>query len=167
MRITRRGFFEGTASALLGTALCAQARPENAYVLVPVVAQASPTWDIALGTLRRIFLSEVVNDAAGQRFVGFNHPPLTRPRMSFDQMVLNMSADDVARYWVDQRIRAGARPPRTVPNVPLLRQVIARMPGAIGYLILADLDPSVRAITVDGMSPDSTRYPLRPGWTRS
>jgi hypothetical protein len=116
---------------------------------------------MALGTLRRIFLGESVDNAAGQRYVCFNHPPLTRPRSVFDQVVLGMNPDEVARYWVDQRIRFGAKPPRVVSNIPLLRQVVARLPGAISYLTQTDLDSSVRPLSIDGLGPDSPRYPLR------
>ena len=161
MSTTRRRFLEATASLLLPAALTERATAEAAYLLVPVVSPNSPTRDLALGTLRRIFLGEPVEDQSGQRLLGFNHPPKTRARVIFDQVVLGMNADEVARYWVDQRIRVGARPPRVVPNVPLLRQVISRMPGAIGYLTPADLDSSVRPLTIDGLGPDSTRYPLR------
>lgn len=161
MPTTRRLFLGAGAASLIGPTLSAPARADASYLLVPVVAAMSPTRDIALGTLRRIFLSEVVEDAARQRFIAFNHPPLTRPRTLFDQAVLNMTPEEVAHYWVDQRIRSGLRPPRAVTSVVLLRQVIALMPGAIGYLTPADLDPSVRAISVDGKSPETPRYPLR------
>jgi hypothetical protein len=161
MQTTRRTFLGVGASCLIGPALGASARADAGYVLVPVVAAMSPTYDIALGTLRRIFLSEVVEDSARQRFIAFNHPPLTRPRTLFDQVVLNMTPDEMAHYWVDQRIRSGLRPPRAVTSVALLRQVIALMPGAIGYLTPADLDATVRAISVDGKGPDAPRYPLR------
>ncbi|HTV18600.1 MAG TPA: hypothetical protein VMG12_08020, partial [Polyangiaceae bacterium] len=130
-------------------------------VLVAIVGSSSPIRDIALGNLRRVFLGEPVQSPTGQKLLGFNHPPKTRARMLFDELVLGMDPDEVARHWVDQRIRVGARPPRVVPNVPLLRQVISRLPGAIGYLTIADLDPSVRALTIDGAAPDSARYALK------
>jgi hypothetical protein len=125
------------------------------------VARSSSLNDIALGTLRRIFLGETVDGPGGVRFVGFNHPPKTRPRVLFDGVVLGMGPDEVARYWVDQRIRGGVRPPRTVASIELLRQVVAQLPGAISYLPSTDLDQSVRPLSIGGVAMDSSRYPLR------
>jgi hypothetical protein len=158
---TRRSFLELTTTTLAASLLASRARADTSQIIVPVVGASSPTRDIALGTLRRIFLGDLVDGAAGQRYVPFNHPPLTRPRSVFDQAVLSMNPDEVARYWVDQRIRFGTRPPRTVPGIPLLRQVLARLPGAVSYVTQADLDSSVRALTIDGQGPESPRYPLR------
>jgi hypothetical protein len=159
--IQRRTFLSASSSLLVTTAFGVELLAESADILVPVVAQSSPVTDISMGTLRRVFLGEPVNGPGGTRFVGFNQPPKTRPRTSFDQVVLGMNPDEAARYWVDQRIRGGARPPRTVANVALLRQVVSQFPGAISYLAMADVDPSVRAVSIGGVSADSSHYPLR------
>jgi hypothetical protein len=157
----RRAFLLGSSSALAALGWIDAASGEPSYTLVPVVARGSSLSDITLGTLRRIFLGETIDGPDGTRFVGFNHPPKTRPRALFDNVVLGMGPDEAARYWVDQRIRGGARPPRTVPNIDLLRQVIAQLPGAISYLPSNELDQSVRALTISGQGADSSRYPLR------
>lgn len=156
----RRSFLKASA-ALFAQALGAEPALAAPYVLVPVVTASSTMRDISLGTLRRVFRSEQVTDPDGVRLVGFNHPSGSRARELFDRVVLGMDPDQAARYWVDRRIRGGARPPRTVANVTLLREVIHRFPGAVGYLTLADLDASVRALTVNGAAPDSPQYPLR------
>jgi hypothetical protein len=156
----RRSFLQASA-ALFAPALGSELALAASYAVVPIVAGASPMRDISLGTLRRVFRSEQVTDPDGGRLVGFNHPSGSHARELFDRIVLGMEPDQVARYWVDQRIRGGARPPRTVASVALLREVINRYPGAVGYLALADLDASVRALTVSGAGPDSPQYPLR------
>jgi hypothetical protein len=158
--ISRRSFLQASL-ALFSPALGSGLALAAPYAVVPIVAGASPMRDISLGTLRRVFRSEQVTDPGGVRMVGFNQPSGSRVRELFDRVVLGMDPDDVARYWVDQRIRGGARPPRTVASVALLREVINRYPGAIGYLALADVDASVRALTVSGAGPDSPQYPLR------
>jgi len=156
----RRSFLQASA-ALFAPALGSPLALAAPVVVVPIVAGSSAMRDISLGTLRRVFRSEPVTDPDGVRLVGFNHPSGSRARELFDRIVLGMDPDQVARYWVDQRIRGGARPPRTVASVPLLREVINRYPGAVGYLTLADLDGSVRALSVNGAGPDSPQYPLR------
>jgi hypothetical protein len=161
VKINRRAFLAGCAPLAASLTWVGHAAADPSLVLVAVVSRSSGVHDISLGALRRIFLGETVDGPTGMRFVGFNHPPKTRPRVTFDSLVLGMGPDEVARYWVDQRIRGGARPPRTVASIELLRQVIAQLPGAISYLPSSELDQSVRALTIGGIPADSARYPLR------
>jgi hypothetical protein len=156
----RRSFLQASV-AWLAPVLGAEPALAAPFVLVPIVAGSSVLRDISLGTLRRVFRSEQVTGPDDVRLVGFNHPVGSRARELFDHVVLGMDPAQVARYWVDQRIRGGARPPRSVASVALLREVINAFPGAVGYLELADLDASVRALTINGAGPDSPQYPLR------
>ena len=84
MRTTRRAFSGAIGAALFAPALTQLAWAESGYLLVPVVARGSSTQNIALATLRRIFLGETVEAADGQRYVPFNHPPDTRARSLFE-----------------------------------------------------------------------------------
>jgi hypothetical protein len=54
-------------------------------------------------------------------------------RVLFDRVVLRLGPDEVGRFWLDRRIRGLGLPPRQVPNALLMQQVIANLPGAIGY----------------------------------
>ncbi|MEY4550176.1 MAG: hypothetical protein RL685_6371 [Pseudomonadota bacterium] len=160
MILPRRVFLQSSVALLL-PALRVESAAAAGLVLVPIVASTSPMKDISLGTLRRVFLSEPVTGPGGLRLVGFNQPAGSRARDAFDRVVLGMDPDQVARYWVDQRIRGSLRPPRQVNNISLLRQVISRFPGGVGYLSPADLDPSVRPLTINGVAADAPQYPLR------
>jgi hypothetical protein len=137
------------------------ARAAPALVLVPIIGKQSPQRDISLGTLERVFLGRPVDGEDGKRFVPFNHPPKTRSRILFDQAVLGMTPDEVARHWVDQRIRGKGRPPRTVPSAALLKKVVQHFPGAIAYIPAAELDGSVQALKIGGVEHTSAQYPIR------
>jgi hypothetical protein len=128
---------------------------------VPIVARTSPLEDVSIALLERIFLGEPVEDSRGRKVVPFNHPARTAVRTLFDKRVLGMSPEEVARYWVDQRIRGNARPPRTVPRTDLLIKVVSQFPGAISYVAVGDLDTSVRALAVGGLSYQSEKYPIK------
>jgi ABC-type phosphate transport system substrate-binding protein len=71
--------------------------------------------------------------ANGQTVVAFNLPAKQALRVEFDHAVLRMSPDQVSRYWIDQRIRDGSKPPRQVGEPGLVVKLVARLPGAIGY----------------------------------
>jgi hypothetical protein len=51
-------------------------------------------------------------------------------------------------------------PPRTVQSQELLMAVVARVPGAIGYVMAEKLDGSVQALTLDGKAHSAPGYPL-------
>jgi hypothetical protein len=70
----------------------------------------------------------------GSKALPFNLPPSSPVRVEFDRVVLRMSPHQVGRYWVDQRIRGGSLPPRLVSDPALMAKLIARLPGAIGYV---------------------------------
>jgi hypothetical protein len=136
------------------------ARASDRAVLAVVVAKASPVQELTVAELRRIFTSEGDSDSSGQRYVPFNHPPHTTDRMSFDQAVLGMSADDVSQFWIERRIKGLPGPPRSVDSLSLLLRLIARLPGGIGYARPAQLTGEVRAVRVNGKLPSDARYPL-------
>jgi hypothetical protein len=143
-------------AALSGSRLALAASPG----LVVIVGKSSPIDNLTLGTLRNIFLAHPAIEN-GVRLVPFNGPPNSPERVLFDRRVLGMDPDEVARHWVDQRIRGNPGPPRTIAGAKLLRQVVARLPGAIGYLVAEELDGTVKAITVGGYDHNHKDYPIQ------
>ena len=160
-RFTRRRFLSFSGTVLSSVAAGTPVLAEGALVVVPIVARSSPLEDISVALLERIFLGQPVEDSRGQRVVPFNHAPRTAVRVLFDRRVLEMTPEEVARYWVDQRIRGNTKPPRTVPRTDLLIKVVSQFPGAISYVAVGDLDSSVRALTVGGVGHDSPKYRIR------
>jgi hypothetical protein len=65
----------------------------------------------------------------------------------------------MARYWVDQKIR-GISPPRTIPELNLLRSLVAKWPGAITYLPTGLMTPELRPLRIDGKLPGNAGYLL-------
>lgn len=145
---------------LLGFAgATAQTKSEKKPIVV-IVAADSKLRDISHAMLRRIFLGEP-SEYQGVRWVPFNYGPDDALRVSFDDLALRLSKEASGRYWVDRRIRGEGLPPRAIPNQSLLRAVVARLPGAIGYITADNLNGSVRALTVDGIAYDRPNYQLR------
>jgi hypothetical protein len=145
---------------LLGFAgATAQSKAEK-KPFVAIVAADSKLRDISHALLRRIFLGEPT-EYQGVRWVPFNYGPDDPLRVGFDELALRLSKEASGRYWVDRRIRGEGLPPRAISNQSLLRAVVARLPGAIGYITADQLNSSVRALTVDGIAFDRPNYQLR------
>ena len=155
-RVCLRGFGAGLLLGLSpgGLALAAPSR------LVVIVGPSSPIDNLSLGTLRSAFLAQPT-DEHKVRLVPFNSPPNSPERVLFDRRVLGMSPEEAARHWVDQRIRGNPGPPRVVAGAKLLRQVVARLPGAISYLDPEELDGTVKAVTIGGYDYNHKDYPIR------
>jgi hypothetical protein len=76
----------------------------------------------------------------------FTYPPEAEVRRAFDGAVLRMSPEEVARFWLDQRIRGGARPPRQVPDPGLAVRLAAKLPGSIAYVPENLVNGSVKVV---------------------
>ena len=66
--------------------------------------------------------------------------------MDFDQVVLGLDPERVALYWTDRKVRGGARPPLRVPNSAAVLKAVAAKPGAVGYVRLTEVNPTVRVV---------------------
>lgn len=128
--------------------------------LVVIVSAQSPLQDISRPMLRRAFSGDPAV-LGGMRLVPLNYGPEDPLRAAFDRLVLGFSQEAAGRYWVDRRIRGQGLPPRAIPNVTLLRAVVAKLPGAIGYLTADKLDATVKPLRVDGKDFGAADYPLK------
>jgi hypothetical protein len=128
-------------------------------VFVMVASKNASFADLSLSVLRRAYDGDPTR-LGGVRLVPFNYPPEHALRQRFDWLVLELRPSAVGRYWIDRRIRGEGHPPRTLPNPEVLKAVVARLPGAIGYLLAEHLDSSVRGLTIDGRSHTDPAYAL-------
>ncbi len=118
----------------------------------------SPTEPLIFLKLRRIFLA-LATDDDGHRFVPINLAQSSGVRERFDRNVLSMSPTEIARYWIDQRLR-GNKPPRSASSLDLCRRAVQELPGAISYLPLSQVGP-LRVLLIDGRAPSENNYSLR------
>jgi len=124
-----------------------------------VVSSNSRQRGLSRDKLRRIFLALPTDDDDGRRFVPINLGQSSNVRERFDREVLNMSPEDAARYWIDQRLR-GNKPPRSASSLDVCRRAVQELPGAISYLPLSGVG-TLRVLAIDGRTPSETSYPLR------
>lgn len=155
--ISRRTVVIGSWASWLAPKLAwADASPVRLSVLV---ANTNPLRDISLNDLRQMYMGRQVS-IGGRVTMPFNHPPRTPDRVAFDKLVLRMAPDEVARYWIDQRIRGGRPPPRTTDSATLLLRLVARLPDALGYVREGFESPGLKVLRVDGKAVGDQGYPL-------
>lgn len=127
-----------------------------------VVAKGSKVTAMTSAELKRAFTGDAVS-IAGTRLAPFNLSPSSGPRVGFDRAVLGMTADEVGRFWVDRKVRGQTGAPRALASTSQVLKVVAKFPGAIGYVPVNEVAGDVQVITVDGARPGDEDYPI---WSR-
>ncbi len=145
--------------SLLALLAGAHAASAGRQKLVVVVAKGSPVTSISLTDLKRSFLGDRVT-VHDQVLVPFNTNPRTPERAGFDRSALGMSPDDVGRFWIDRKVRGQSGAPRDLPSVVYMAKVVAKFPGAIGYLAVDALTPDVQPVQVDGVAYTDPAYTI-------
>ena len=131
----------------------------GAESIAVVVSSSSRQRALSSDKLRRVFLAMPTDNDDGNRFVPINLAQSSAVRERFDRNVLSMSPSEVARYWIDQRLR-GNKPPRSASSVDICRRAVQELPGAISYLPLSQVG-SLRVLAIDGHIPQDSAYRLR------
>jgi ABC-type phosphate transport system substrate-binding protein len=140
--VRRRAFFFVVAAVVAGAPASAQAPPSLAVIVHP----GTPVKSLSGAELAAIFSGGIKYWKNGVSITIFNAPANTPPRTTFDSVVLNMTAEQVSRYWLDRRIRGEGTPPRQVPSPELAARLVAALPGAIGYVPEDKVGPNVKVV---------------------
>jgi hypothetical protein len=117
-------------AVVVSTAVASSALADELVVIV----NPANTESISASQLESVFLRKENHWSNGDKVVPFNLPPETTMRIAFDRAALGMSADETARYWLDQRIRSGITAPRELGDASLIVRLVARLAGGIGYV---------------------------------
>lgn len=140
MRLARREVLAFAATAFRSSA------SEAAELQLAVVVHASNSASVTVSDLEAMFRVQRQHWSNGGRVVAFNLPPSSLERKLFDRVVLNLSPDQVSRYWIERRIRGGDLPPRTAPTAAFAVRLVASLPEAIGYVPRGEIGSGVRPV---------------------
>ena len=146
-------------SVLLPPAL-PEVRAQTARPLLVIISSATGLTDISSALLRRTFQGYPAEYHPGKRLIPINLPTDAPERRRFDLAVLGLTAAEVGRFWVDQRIRGSSQPPRTVPSAELAVRVALSFPGAITYTTHELVKPGLNVLTIDGKAVSDPRFML-------
>ncbi len=134
------------------------AAPVPGDVLVVVVSQSTPLAGIRLDDLRRLFLDEMIRDADWNKLVPLNQVPGSSERTLFDSRVLGMAPDEMARFWIDRKVRGDKGAPRSVAPAGNLARLVAKFKGTITFIRTVDMIPGLKIVKIDGRGPGDAGY---------
>lgn len=139
----RRTFLGALALAgISGLPRAAAAAPR----LVIVVHPKNSVRSLGAGEIEAIFTTRRLDWPGGSRIIAFNFPPRHATREEFDRRTLHLEPDEVARFWIDRRVRGGHPPPRQIPDAKTMLRVVASLETAVGYVASSDVDGTVRVV---------------------
>lgn len=136
-------FFAIAAIILLGLALTtttpgATLAQQPTPPLAVIVHPATAVTNLNRNRIAALFSMTQQRWGDGRKVVPLNYSARHPVRVTFDRAVLGMDPDEVARFWIDRRVRGQGTAPRTVSSPKLMARVVAKLPGAIGYVPVAD-----------------------------
>ena len=124
-----------------------------------IIASSARVTDIPVDLVRTAFLGLHV-EHRGVHLIPLNAPLRTPARARLDRVLLGLEPSEVGGFWIDQRVRDGRNPPRTVPSTELAVRVVAQLPGAIACVPAQVVDSGVRVLRIDGKAPSDSGYLL-------
>lgn len=156
----RRVLLAIAALAIIAFPRTARVAEQGSTGLVVVVSEKTPLVNLDSELLRRMYTGEAVRDERGNPLVPLNQAPGSKERLEFDRKVLSMEADEMARFWIDRKIRGQKGAPRSITPTINLARIVAKFPGTVGYLSPRDMVPGLKVIRVDGKSAGDAGYKL-------
>jgi hypothetical protein len=117
-------------------------------VIVVIVNKANPASALGVNELRPLFQTSKMSWSTGGDAAPINLPEENPLRIAFDQTVLGLDAERVARYWKDRKIRGGARPPTRVASTAAVLKLVAAKEGAVGYVRASEANATVKVVAM-------------------
>lgn len=97
--------------------------------------------------LNKLFLGMVSNYPTGAVAFPIDQAGNAPARRDFYGSILGKTPEQLQKYWARMIFTGKGQPPREVKPSEI-RQIIANTPGAIGYLDRAEVDGSVKVLTI-------------------
>jgi ABC-type phosphate transport system substrate-binding protein len=131
--------------------------------LAIIVNKSNPVENVSLAELREYFLAERSHWSTRQKIRIAMREPGSVEREAVLRLVCGMSRDqDFTTYFLRAKFSEQViDEPRSLDSTPNMIKFVANVSGAIGYVRADEVDPSVRVIRVDDLSPGDPDYKLK------
>jgi ABC-type phosphate transport system substrate-binding protein len=130
--------------------------------LVIVVNRSNPVDDLTSAELRKIFLGNRSHWANGRRITLVMREPGEPERNTILRDVCGMNEDQLKNHFLHGLYTGEILvSPKILSSSTGVRKFIFNVPGAIGYLRIGDVDPTVKVVRIDELLPEDKGYKLR------
>lgn len=130
--------------------------------LVIVVNRSNPIDGLTFAELRKVFLGNRSHWANGRRITLVMREPGEPERNIILRDVCGMTEDQLKNHFLHGLYTGEILvSPKTLASPTGVRKFIFNVPGAIGYLRIGDVDPTVKVVRIDELLPEDKGYKLR------
>lgn len=119
---------------------------ESSVRLAVIVNPAVPATTLSAAELASIFTRATRTWSNGTTVRALNLPQNSPERVEFDRVVLDMSPDRSAQYWIDRQIRGEEGAPKAIAQADIVVRLVPTMSGAIAYVPEDKVDAKVRVV---------------------
>jgi hypothetical protein len=153
--------FLGMLGALLSPSWLGPSKAEAGELrLAVVVGKTSGLSELSVQDLKNLYRGDQLTGPGGGRLIPFALSTDLPERVSFDRVVLGWSPVEVARHWIDRKIRGQSGPPKSVESPEMMLRVVAKLDGSLGYVRAEDVRDIVKVLRIDGKLPTEAGYPI-------
>jgi len=151
------------AGARAGARSTAGSEPAGATEpLVIVVNRSNPVDELSSAELRRIFLGNRSHWANGRRITLVMREPGEPERSTILREVCGMTEEQLKNHYLHGLFTGEILVSPKILSSPMgVRKFIFNVPGAIGYVRIGDVDPTVKVLRIDELLPEDKGYKLR------
>ena len=130
--------------------------------LAIIVHKSNPVENLSLTELREYILAERSHWSTRQKIRVAMREPGSPEREAVLRLVCGMKRDqDFTTYFLRAKFSEQVvDEPRNLDSAPNMIRFVANVAGALGYVRADEVDPSVRVIRVDNLSPGDSGYKL-------
>ena len=124
-----------------------------------IVNRANPVQNLPLSDLQRLYLGQSVTCPNRVRVALVTNPAA---EASFFLTALGLTGDRFRRHWMELVFQGqDVTPPKSIATGPEVNRFVAEHPGALAFIDLAAVEPTVKIVTIDGRAPADPAYRLR------
>ncbi len=134
-------------SALLLVILFTVVLPIKAEIVV-ITNKATKLHGITLDEVGKLYLGENKSFTNGQMAAVADQARGTALRQQFYKKVLDMTENELGRYWAKRRFTRKIKPPEMVSGDAAMKQWVATTPESLGYIDSKSLDSSVKLLLI-------------------
>ena len=150
------------AAAVVAVVDDARAESEAPPAVIVIVHPLVPSEGLTYAELRDLVLGKRRFWAKDSRVELFVAGVPSVERRWWVEVLSGMTEVQFRQYWIGEVFRGRATSaPRAVPDRRTSLALVGVVPGALAIVQDGPLPPTVRALRVDGLLPDSPAYPLR------
>jgi ABC-type phosphate transport system substrate-binding protein len=139
-----------------------EARAQTRGAVAIVVNPSTAVDDLSLLELRNVFLGERQFWGDGSRIVLLVRAPVAYERDVVLNRIYRMDESQFRQYWIAKVFRAQVSSgPKIVYSNDMTRQLVAALPGAVGFIAAGDVAADMKVLRINGKLPGDPDYPLR------